>query len=53
LAVHWSLIRKRAHYPTDVLAGGALGIAVAVALGRLWPAPASAPEEVSADGAAG
>ena len=37
LAVHWSLIRKRAHYPSDVLAGGALGIAVALTLWKLWP----------------
>jgi undecaprenyl-diphosphatase len=37
LAVHWSLIRKRAHYPSDVLAGGALGIAVALVLWKLWP----------------
>lgn len=37
LAAHWSLVRKREHYPSDVLAGGALGIAVAVAAWRLWP----------------
>ncbi|MBW3556745.1 MAG: phosphatase PAP2 family protein [Actinobacteria bacterium] len=37
MAVHWSLVRKRAHYPTDVLAGGALGIAVAFAAWKLWP----------------
>jgi membrane-associated phospholipid phosphatase len=38
LAVHWSLIRKRAHYSSDVLAGGALGIAVAMTMLKLWPA---------------
>lgn len=37
LAVHWALIRKRAHYPSDVLVGGALGIAVALASRRIWP----------------
>jgi membrane-associated phospholipid phosphatase len=37
MAVHWSLVRKRAHYPSDVLAGGALGIAVALAMLKLWP----------------
>lgn len=37
LAVHWSLVRKRGHYPSDVLAGGALGIAVAAAVWKLWP----------------
>lgn len=38
LAVHWTLVRKRAHYPSDVIAGGLLGIAVAAAMGWLWPA---------------
>jgi hypothetical protein len=37
MAVHWSLVRKRAHYPSDVLVGGALGIAVALAMSKLWP----------------
>ncbi len=36
-AAHWSLVRTRAHYVGDILAGGALGIAVAVAVGILWP----------------
>ena len=44
LAVHWSLIRKRAHYPSDVLAGGALGIAVALTMWKLWPPGTSADE---------
>jgi membrane-associated phospholipid phosphatase len=42
MAVHWSLVRKRAHYPSDVLAGGALGIAVALAAWKLWPPRRSA-----------
>lgn len=37
LAGHWTLVRKRAHYPSDILAGGAIGVAVAVALWKLWP----------------
>ena len=37
MAVHWSLVRKRAHYPSDVIAGGVLGIAVALAAWKLWP----------------
>lgn len=46
LTVHWSLIRKRAHYPSDVLAGGALGIAVALAMSKLWP-PGHAAKEAA------
>jgi undecaprenyl-diphosphatase len=37
LAAHWSLVRSRGHYLSDVLMGGALGIAVAVAAWKLWP----------------
>lgn len=36
-AVHWALIRKRSHYVADVVVGGALGIAVALAAWKLWP----------------
>ena len=46
LAVHWALIRKRAHYPTDVVAGGALGVAVALTVWKLWP-PQTPPDPVS------
>lgn len=37
MAVHWSLVRKRSHYPVDVLAGGVLGLLVALAAWTLWP----------------
>ena len=37
MAVHWSLVRKRAHYPSDVFAGGVLGFAVVLAAWKLWP----------------
>jgi undecaprenyl-diphosphatase len=37
LTGHWSLVRTRAHHLTDVLAGGALGIAVAAGVGAAWP----------------
>ena len=37
MAVHWSLVRKRGHYPSDVLAGGALAIVVALAMWKLRP----------------
>lgn len=39
MAVHWSLVRKRSHYMSDVLAGGVLGIAVSLAVRKLWPPP--------------
>ena len=45
MAVHWSLVRKRAHYPSDVLAGGALGIAVALAMSKLWPPTGAAGQD--------
>jgi membrane-associated phospholipid phosphatase len=37
LAVHWALIRKRAHYPSDVIAGGVLGIVVSLVVWKVWP----------------
>lgn len=37
LGAHWVLIRGREHYPSDVLFGGALGIAVALAAWKLRP----------------
>lgn len=37
LTAHWSIVRSRGHYMSDVLAGGGLGIAVALAAWRLWP----------------
>lgn len=36
-AAHWSLVRSRGHYPTDVLGGGAVGALVALALLVVWP----------------
>ncbi len=37
MAAHWSMVRSRGHYPSDVLVGGVVGIAVALAAWRLWP----------------
>ena len=53
LAVHWSLVRRRAHYPSDVLAGGALGIAVALTVWKLWPPRRAARDETSPDRSGG
>lgn len=36
-AAHWSLVRSRGHYPTDVLVGGAVGIAVVLVAWKIWP----------------
>ena len=46
VAAHWSLVRSRAHHVGDIFVGGALGIAVAAAVGALWPgADSSSPED--------
>ncbi len=37
MAAHWSLVRSRGHYVTDVLAGGGLGVVVAAVAWKLWP----------------
>lgn len=37
VASHWSLIRSRKHYPSDVLAGGAIALAVTAVAWRLRP----------------
>lgn len=37
LSAHWSLVRSRSHYPSDVIAGGVLGIAAALAAWLVWP----------------
>lgn len=47
LSLHWSLLRKRAHYPSDVLVGGALVIAVALTMWKLWPPRRPVREETS------
>ncbi len=36
-AAHWSLVRSRGHYPSDVFAGGLLAVAVALVAWRVWP----------------
>ena len=45
MAVHWALVRKRAHYPSDVVAGGVLGFLVALVAWKVWP-----PANRAADG---
>jgi len=37
LASEWSLIRSRSHYPSDVMAGGAIAVGVALVLRKVWP----------------
>lgn len=48
-AAHWSLVRTRAHRVSDILAGGAVGIAVAVVVGALWPAKKGPPGDDNGD----
>lgn len=50
LAAQWSLVRSRGHYPSDVVAGGALGVAVALVAWRLWPPEKQASPQVQAPG---
>jgi undecaprenyl-diphosphatase len=45
LGSHWSLLRTRKHYPSDVIAGGTIAFAVSMAAWRMRPpqrAPATA-----------
>ena len=37
LGSHWSLLRTRKHYPSDIVAGGAIALAVNVAAWKLRP----------------
>ncbi len=37
LGSHWSLLRTRKHYPSDVVAGGAIALAVSAAAWKLRP----------------
>lgn len=37
MAAHWSLVRSRGHYPSDVFLGGVLAIAVVLVAWRMWP----------------
>lgn len=37
MAVHWALVRRRSHYASDVLAGGGLGVVVALVAWKCWP----------------
>ncbi len=49
-AAHWSMIRSRGHYPSDVLVGGILAFAVAFAVWKLWPPGGRSRQEPSAEG---
>lgn len=44
-AVGWSRIVLGSHFPSDVLAGAVLGVAVALAFVRWWPGMAGNPHE--------
>ena len=45
LGAHWALIRGREHYATDVVAGGAIAVAVALTAWRLSPPGGAGAEE--------
>lgn len=44
-AAHWSLIRSRGHYPSDVFVGGCVGVVVAAALWRVRPPQGPGPSD--------
>lgn len=48
-AAHWSMVRSRGHYPSDVFFGGSLGVAVALAVWKLWPSGIGAAEAGTGD----
>lgn len=37
LAGEWSMVRSQAHYPSDIFAGAAVGIVVALVAQKVWP----------------
>jgi membrane-associated phospholipid phosphatase len=39
------MVRSRGHYPSDVLVGGAVGIAVALVAWKVWPPGDEAEDE--------
>jgi undecaprenyl-diphosphatase len=50
-ASEWSLIRSRAHYLSDVLAGGGLAVAVGVVASKVWPSHRSVARRERAEAA--
>lgn len=44
LMSHWSLLRSRKHYPSDIVAGGAIALAVTAAAWRVRPAGSGSSE---------
>ena len=48
LAAHWSMVRSRGYYLSDVLVGGALGVVVAGVAWKVWR-PCGAGREGQAD----
>lgn len=49
MAAHWSLVRSRGHYPSDVFAGGVLAVAVVLVAWRIWPPGPPAGDEEQND----
>jgi len=45
LAAEWSMVRSRAHYPSDIFAGAAISVVVALVAWRMWPPHRLAKEE--------
>ncbi len=37
IAAEWSMVRSRAHYPSDIFAGAAISVVVALVAWKVWP----------------
>ncbi len=45
VAAEWSMVRSRAHYPSDIFAGAAIAVGVALVSRKVWPAHRSATDQ--------
>ena len=50
MAAHWSVVRSRGHYPSDVIAGGVLAFVVAAVVWKLWPPERTGPIAYAGEG---
>lgn len=44
LAAHWSMVRSRGHYPSDVIVGGLVAMVVVAVAWKVWPPGPAEPD---------